>query len=119
MPHHDPARQDPPPSDPRAVARERLAARSRRLRRLRLRAAGGAVGVFLAAWLALFVPAQQASTQAAATGATTVVDTAAQDTSATDTYDSGLVEDTTPQDTTRTDDGGLAVEAAPATTSQS
>jgi len=126
MVHHDPFRQTPTRPDPRAVARERLAARSRRLRTLRLRAGGGAVGVFLAAWVALFVPAQQAAgTSGASPAASTAASSAAtvdETTQSQETYDSGAVEDsldTAEADATAADEATTAVEATPATTSQS
>ncbi|MTD45360.1 hypothetical protein GKE82_13955 [Conexibacter sp. W3-3-2] len=142
MPSPNSVRPTPQPRDPHAVARERLAARARRLRTLRLRAAGGAVGVFLAAWLALFVPAQGASSSStstqAASPATGATDTsrAVESTTGTDdgwsdeTYDSGTTEDGWSDDTSTdqgwSDDSGstagdssASVPAAPMTSGQS
>jgi len=98
-PHRPAAR-----ADPRAVARERLAERTRRVRTLRRRAAGGAVTVFLAAWLALFVPAERSGSAttpsaSAAQSASATGTAAAETTAATDeAYDSGWADDSASAD---------------------
>ncbi|WP_372791002.1 hypothetical protein [Paraconexibacter sp.] len=75
-PHHD----QPGAANPDRAA-QRREARARRLRTLRKRVAGGAVAVFLAAWVAIYVPAQRDA--ASVSSGTTPTETSTSPTPAT------------------------------------
>jgi hypothetical protein len=88
------------PTVPRATSR------ARRLAQLRTRAASGAAAVFIAAWLALYVPAAREEASAG-TSATAAQSAAAADVSAGATLDSSQ------------DDSTFVEQSAPLTTGQS
>lgn len=105
----------------RLTAQRRLAARARRLHTLRRRAAGGAVAVFLAAWVAIYVPAQRDAASVSAADVTAIP--ALTTDSGSDTGDSGSrsgFATQSPADPTGSaDDSTSAVPAAPVTSGQS